>query len=270
MKTILLSALCASLALAQTPNTLTPEEKAAGWQLLFDGRTMQGWSRAGADAWTVEDGTLKSLPRPLLREDLISDGVYSDFEFTFEWKVAPGANSGVKYKIQELVLADPGQVPDSKIPFEAQLAYEMQHRTARRELVRPGSDAQIYPVAFEYQVIDDARHPDALRNPSSRAGSLYRMTAPSTAAARPVGDYNQGRIVVRGMHVEHWLNGVKVVDTTLDAPEVRKSIESRWAPGHPVRDLLEKMPKARTPVGLQHHGDTAWFRNLKLRPLPAR
>ena len=270
MKTPLLAAACAALAFAQAPNTLTEQEKAAGWKLLFDGKTMQGWSRAAADAWVVEGGALKSLPKPLLREDLISAESFGDFELSFEWKVAPGANSGVKYKIQELVLADPAQLPDRKIPFEAQLAYEMKHHVSKRELVRAGGDAQVYPVAFEYQVIDDARHPDALRNPSSRAGSLYRMAAPTRAAARPVGEYNEGRIVVRGVHVEHWVNGEKVVDTTLDAPAVRQSIEARWAPGHPVRELLEKMPKPQCPVGLQHHGDTAWFRSIKIRALSSK
>jgi len=150
--------------------------------------------------------------------------------------------------------------------FEKQVAYAMQHRSAKRELVQ-GSGAQVYPVAFEYQVIDDERHSDAKAHASSRAGALYRMVVPSQFAAKPAGEFNQGRIVVRGKHVEHWLNGVKVVDTDLDAAEIRKQIEVRWEPGHPVRELLEKMPKTKCPVSLQHHGDTAWFRNVKIRAL---
>jgi len=142
----------------------------------------------------------------------------------------------------------------------------MQHRTAKREKVQ-GGGAQLYPVAFEYQVIDDARHPDAKSHASSRAGALYRMVVPSQFAAKPAGEFNLGRIVRRGKHVEHWLNGVKVVDADLDSAEVRRNIEERWAPGHPVRELLEKMPKQECPVSLQHHGDTAWFRNVKIRAL---
>jgi hypothetical protein len=266
MRTLLLT-LCLSIAAcAQAPNTLTPAEKKEGWKLLFDGKSMQGWQPVAAGTWTVEDGCLKSLSHPLLREDLISQAAFGDFELKFDWKVAPGSNSGVKYKIQDTVLVDNHQAPQP-MPFEQQVAYFLKTRAAKRELVTRGADAQIYPVAFEYQVIDDSKHPDALHNASSRAGSLYRMAAPSTAAARPVGEFNEGRIVVRGMHVEHWLNGVKVVDTRLDAPAVRAAIEQRWAADNPVRDLLEKMPKQRCPISLQNHNDVAWYRNIKIREL---
>lgn len=270
MRTLLLSLSLAHVAAvaasAQAPNSLTQAEKKEGWKLLFDGKSMKGWLPVAADTWAVEDGCLKSLSRPLLREDLISAAAYQDFELKFEWKVAPGSNSGVKYKIQDTVLVDDHQVPE-RMSFEKQVAYFLKTRSGKRELVKKGSDAQIYPVAFEYQVIDDSKHPDALRNASSRAGALYRMAAPSSAAARPVGEFNEARIVVRGLHVEHWLNGVKVVDTTLDAPEVRKLIEQRWAADNPVRELLEKMPKPRAPISLQNHNDVAWYRNIKIREL---
>ena len=268
MRLALIATCAAALAFAQAPNTLTPEEKAAGWQLLFDGKSMNGWHPTAAATWGIEDSCLKSLGKPVLREDLISTATFADFEMTFEWKVAPGANSGVKYKIQDAVLVDDQQLPN-KMPFEQQVAYFMKTRSAKKELVKPGSDAQVYPVAFEYQVIDDSKHPDALRNQSSRAGALYRMAAPTQAAAKPVGEFNQGRIVLRGKHVQHFLNGIKVVEIDLDAPQVRASIEQRWAADNPVRDLLEKMPKALTPVAIQHHNDVAWYRNVKIRPLAA-
>ncbi len=263
----LLSLLAAlASALAQAPNTLSAAEKAAGWQLLFDGASLTGWQPTGPGTWTVEDGCLKSMSKPVLREDLISVGTYGDFEMAFEWKVAPGSNSGVKYLIQDTVLIDERQLP-TKMPFEQQVAYFLKTRSAKKELVKPGADTQVYPVAFEYQVIDDAKHPDAVRNASSRAGALYRMAAPSQPAAKPVGEFNQGRIVLRGKHVQHFLNGVQVVEIDLDAPQVRASIEQRWAADNPVRDLLEKMPKAVTPVSIQHHNDVAWYRNVKIRPL---
>ena len=268
MRTALLWIATASLAFAQAHNTLTPVEKAAGWKLLFYGQSMKGWQPTAAGTWAIEDGCLKSLSKPVLREDLISTETYGDFEMTFEWKVAPGANSGVKYKIQDTVLVDEHQLPN-KMPFEQQVAYFIKTRSAKKELVKAGSDAQVYPVAFEYQVIDDAKHPDAIRNASSRAGALYRMAAPAQAAAKPVGEFNQGRIVLRGKHVQHFLNGIKVVEIDLDAPQVRASIEQRWAAGNPVRDLLETMPKALAPVAIQHHNDVAWYRNVKIRPLPA-
>ncbi|MBI4891566.1 MAG: DUF1080 domain-containing protein [Acidobacteria bacterium] len=266
MRTILLATLLAAAAAAQTANTLSAEEKKAGWKLLFDGKTMNGWLPVPADAWAVEDGCLKSLSRPLLREDLVSKKEFGDFELAFEWKVAPGSNSGVKYKIQDTVLVDDHQTPQ-RMSFEKQVDYFMKTRAGKRELVKKGDDAQVFPVAFEYQVIDNDKHSDALRNASSRAGALYRMSAPSQAAAKPVGEFNQARIVVRGKHVEHWLNGVKVVDTTFDAPEVRAGIEQRWAPDSPVRDLLERLPKARCPISLQNHNDVAWYRNIKFRDL---
>jgi hypothetical protein len=255
-------------ARAQAPNTLTPEERREGWRLLFDGKTMRGWAPAAEGAWTVEDGCLKAVPRPVLREDLLTEEEFGDFEFSFEWRVAPGANSGVKYLIQDVVLVDEKQLPEGmRLNFEQQVGWFLEHRSAKRELVRAGSGAQVYPVAFEYQVIDDKKHPDALMNASSRAGALYRMAAPAQAAAKPAGEFNEGRIVLRGLRVEHWLNGVKVVDIRLDDPRVRESVERRWKEGHPVRRLLTEIPKRRSPVALQHHNDEAWFRNLKIREL---
>ncbi|MEJ5369444.1 MAG: DUF1080 domain-containing protein [Bryobacteraceae bacterium] len=259
---------CAAQTGAQAPNTLSAQEQREGWKLLFDGKTMKGWAPAAEGAWTVEDGCLKALPRPVLREDLLTLEEFGDFEFSFEWKVAPGSNSGVKYLIQDVVLVDEKQLPEGlRLNFEQQVGWFLEHRSAKRELVRAGSGAQVYPVAFEYQVIDDKRHPDALFNAASRAGALYRMAAPAQAAAKPAGEFNQGRIVLRGLHVEHWLNGVKVVDLRLDDPQVRESVERRWKEGHPVRRLLTEIPKRRTPVALQHHNDEVWFRNLKIREL---
>lgn len=257
------------LALAQpAANRLTAEEQKAGWRLLFDGKTMRGWAPAAEGAWTVEDGCLKAIPRPVLREDLLTLDEFADFELVFEWKVAPGANSGVKYLIQDSVLVDEKQLPEGmRLSFEQQVGWFLEHRSAKRELVKPGSGAQVYPVAFEYQVIDDKRHVDALYNATGRAGALYRMAAPAQSVSRPAGEFNEGRIVLRGLHVEHWLNGVKVVDIRLDDPQVRESIEKRWKEGHPVRRLLVEIPKRRTPIALQHHNDEAWFRNLKIREL---
>ncbi len=255
-------------AAAQERNSLAEAEKRAGWRLLFDGRTMQGWAPVPADAWTVEDGCLKAVPRPVLREDLISLDEFGDFELVFEWKVAPAANSGVKYLIQDVVLVDEKQLPEGmRLNFEQQVGWFLEHRSAKREQVRRGSGAQVYPVAFEYQVIDDAKHPDAVLNASSRAGALYRMAPPAQAAAKPAGEFNQGRIVLRGLHVEHWLNGVKVVDVRLDDPPVRESIERRWKEGHPVRKMLIEIPRRRTPIALQHHNDAVWFRSIKIREL---
>jgi hypothetical protein len=93
------------------------------------------------------------------------------------------------------------------------------------------------------------------------------MVAPSSQTARPVGEFNHSQIVLRGNHVEHWLNGVKVVGTTLDAPQVLRGIETRWGVAPHVNGMLAKQPGKSCPISLQNHGDAAWFRNLKIRPL---
>jgi hypothetical protein len=87
------------------------------------------------------------------------------------------------------------------------------------------------------------------------------------AQPKPVGEFNVSRIVVRGTHVEHWLNGVKVVDSTLDSPDAIAGIKKRWAPAPAVEELLEKEPKKDCPISLQNHGDEAWFRNIKIKRL---
>jgi len=91
------------------------------------------------------------------------------------------------------------------------------------------------------------------------------MVAPSKAATKPVGEFNHSRIVLRGNHVEHWMNGVKVVDSALDSPDVLQGIKSRWGVAPHVYDLLASQPKKSCPISLQNHGDAAWFRNIKIR-----
>jgi hypothetical protein len=268
---IILLALLTLTAFAQSANTLTPEEKQAGWILLFDGMSFEGWvdpnlKNPPAHAWTVIDGCIKTVPRAATREDLMSTAKFRDFEMTFEWRVAPGANSGVKYRIQDVVLMDRAKVR-RELPFEQQVEFEYQNRPSKRETVGPGGGYEEYPVAFEYQVIDSAHHPDALRGARYRAGALYSMSPVTQIADRPAGEWNSSRIVVQGKRVEHWLNGVKVVETRLDAPEVRESIEKRWHAAPGIRKLLLEQPVAESPVALQHHVDEAWYRNIKIRRL---
>lgn len=270
MRTVLLLA-ASAVAAAQQPNTLSPAEAKAGWKLLFDGKSFKGWKQAGGAAdfpgWNIDNGAIHSLSKPALREDLFTLDEYGDFELAFEWRVAPRANSGVKYRIQDSFLVDEEQIEPRVRRFELQVEYEAVHRQAKREKVRPGSGAQEYPIAFEFQVIDDAGHPDSAKNLSSRAGALYRMAAPAKAMARPVGEWNEARIVVRGVHAEHWLNGEKVVDVDLTSPEVRKNIHERWKDSPTVLKLLTELPKRRSAIAIQHHNDEAWYRNVKIRPL---
>jgi hypothetical protein len=136
----------------------------------------------------------------------------------------------------------------------------------KRRTDRP-NHGQDYVVGFEYQVIDNQGSSDALRGGKQQAAALYDMVAPSRDATRPVGEWNHARLLVRGHHAEHWLNGVKVVDTSLDSPEVISGIAERWTRGSGVFELLANQPRKECPISLQNHGNDAWFRNIKIRGL---
>src|SRR5258706_3689232 len=191
--------------LQSSPNTLTPAERTAGWQLLFDGRTLAGWRGVGYDTvptahWVVVNGAIKKIAsgdvprvadgRPLVGGDLMTVDSYADFELSLEWKFTPGANSGVKYKVSETM-----------------------------SLAQGGAGTQGGPtlsaLGFDYQVLDDDRHEDG-KLPNHRSGALYDLIAPNDRKQlRAVGEWNRSRIVVRGNHGEHWLNGQKVVEFEL-------------------------------------------------------
>ncbi len=271
MRTSLIAVVLAACACAATesgaPNTLTPEEKSAGWTLLFDGTTMRGWNDTRSktppsNAWTIEDGCLKAQAKPLITEDLFSKRRFRDFELSYEWRISPSGNSGLKYRIQDHLFIAPN---DPKIPkerFEAKVERSFANRIKQRP-----AQGQDYVIGFEYQMTDDTKNDDALGNKKHTAGALYDMVAPSSAESKPIGEFNQSRIVVRGNHVEHWLNGVKVVDASLDSPEAMEGIKTRWADAPHVYDLLTNQPRKDCPISLQNHGDAAWFRSLKIREL---
>lgn len=265
MRLLFLATLCAA-ALAAAPNTLTPEEKAAGWKLLFDGKSMKGWedvtkNAPPGDAWTIEDGALKSVPHPKLREDLFTKETFGDFELTWEWKIEAKGNSGLKYRIQDRFYIDERRSKDFK-KFE-----DLANDAARTRKYTRSEATQEYIVGFEYQMIDNAGHADALRGGYYQTAALYSMIPPVNANPKPVGEYNQSRIVVKGNHIEHWLNGVKVVDGELNAPATLEKTAARWTTDSPIYKALAEQPKKRCPIALQNHGDAAWFRSLKIRKL---
>jgi hypothetical protein len=244
-------------------NSLTAKEKAAGWQLLFDGKSLAGWEDPAkksppGDSFVIEDGCLKAVAHPRITEDLFARDTYSDFELDFDWKISPGGNSGIKYRIQDRVflLARPGT------KFEDLVNLTLKDRPKGRP-----ERGQEYVIGFEYQLLDNALNADARVGPSHQAGALYDMFPPSRDAARPVGEWNHSRLVAKGEHVEHWLNGVKVVDARLDAPEVARGTGARWGAGSPVYELLVKHPRKICQISLQNHDTEAWFRNLKIRRL---
>ena len=206
-------------------NTLTQAERDAGWELLFDGRTLDGWRGYNMDAlpggWAVVDG---ALARVGAGGDIITDRSFADFELSLEWRLEEGGNSGVFYRAAE-------------------------------------GEEWVYHSAPEMQVLDDDVHPDG-RDSLTSAGSNYGLHAAPRGVVRPVGEWNEARIVVQGAHVEHWLNGTRVVEYELRSPEwealVAASKFNQW-PAYGRAD--------RGHIGLQDHGDPAWYRNIKIREI---
>jgi len=218
------------------PNTLTPAEKAAGWKLLFDGKSWNGWRGFKRDkvpdvGWTIENGAIKHVAgrgeQSQHGGDIITVGQYGNFEFKLEWRISPGANSGIKYLIAE-------------------------------EMVKTGYSG----LGFEMQVLDDARHPDAKagKGGNRTAGALYDLIAPAKSVARPAGEWNQAGLNIRGNHVEHWLNGVKVVEFDLGSPQIKTLIA-----GSKYKDIPRFGEVRKGHILLQDHGDEVWFRSIKVK-----
>lgn len=221
--------LIAMQANAQTQNTLTDAERSAGWKLLFDGKTTAGWHGYGAKdvpgGWQVVDG---ALTRVAMAGDIITTEKFRDFELTIEWNVAPRGNSGIFYRGVE--------APDPKL-------------------------TPLYHSAPEMQVLDDAQHADGTALLTS-AGSNYGLHPAPRGIVKPADQWNSVRILVKGHHVEHWLNGTKVVEYELGSAEwtakVKASKFNDW-PGYGKA--------AEGVIGLQDHGDRVSYRNIKIRPL---
>lgn len=210
-------------------NTLTPAEQAAGWNLLFDGNTLNGWRGYAREdvppSWRVEDGCLKNEAG---RDggDLVTKEHYDNFDLKFDWRISPGGNSGVKYEVKEGKTGKSG-------------------------------------VGFEYQILDDDKNSDSLNGPQRQAGALYYLIAPNgQKRLEPVGNFNSSEIRVRGDHVEHWLNGAKIVEFEIGSPELKAAIAASK-----FKKISWYGQKRPTVILLQDHGDMVWFRNLKIRPL---
>ncbi len=269
---ILLSVLLCQCAICagQVHNVLTAAEKRDGWILLFDGKTMVHWNDPSkldpaGDSWTIEDGCLKPLSNPRITEDLVSTENYKDFELQWDWRISPGGNTGVKYRIQAFPVLMEAPAAGIASKFEVRVELALRRKLFDRHLIPSGSKAAIYPVGFEFQMIDNSAHPDAKRGALYQTGSLYSILAPTKDASKAPGAFNHSRLVVRGAHFEHWLNGEKVVDITVNSDMLKQALGTRWGPDSLAVQLLSQQPNQSCPITLQNHGDPAWFRDIKIR-----
>lgn len=256
--------------LAAEPNTLTKAEKKAGWALLFDGKTLKGWNDPRkklppGDGWAIDNGAIRTNAGPKIREDLISDRKFRDFELEWEWRIEQGSNSGLKYRVQDKFFLDRAKFKKG-VPFEEGVGHELTNKLSSRANPSPEGGEE-YAVAFEYQMIDDSRHADAKRGAVYQTGALYSMIAAEQKTAKAPGEWNVSKVVLKGEHVEHWLNGVKVLDAQLTSPLIEAAAAKRWQKHAPsLYHQLVDQPLKDCPIALQHHNDAVWFRSIKIRP----
>ncbi|GAA0526322.1 3-keto-disaccharide hydrolase [Chitinophaga japonensis] len=223
-----------SVATAQQVNKLTPKEEKAGWKLLFDGKTTNGWHTYLQDnvspAWKVVDGALELDPEAKKSGahggDLVTDGEYENYELALQWKISEGGNSGIIFGVHE----------DPKFK-------------------------QTYLTGPEMQVLDDAKHPDG-KITKHNSGDLYDMKKSAKNAVKPVGEWNQVKIRKKDGLLTFWLNGVQTVSVMMGSDEWKQLLANSkfktwegfgvYSKGH---------------IALQDHGNKVWYRDIKIREL---
>src|SRR5262245_35798546 len=228
MQSKLLVLTTALISLLNLLSSGAAENKPGNWETLFDGKSTAKWRGYKRDAfpdkgWKAENGALKTIVGGDV-VDIVTKEKYDNFELELEWKISPAGNSGVMYRVSE--------------------AFDEPWNTGP-----------------EMQVLDDAKHADG-QNPKTSAGALYALVAPVNKTLKPVGEWNTTRIVVNGNHVEHWLNGKKVVEYELDSKALQDLIAGS--------KFSDKPRFAKEPSGyivLQHHTDEVWYRNIRVRRL---
>jgi len=219
--------------ITKTP-TLTNETKAGnkgGWQNLFDGKTTKGWHSYGkttvGDAWKVSNGTIYCNPSGKEVGDLVSNAEYSNFDLKLEWKISKDGNSGIIIDVHE----DPAKYKET------------------------------YQTGFEIQVLDNEGHPDG-KILKHRAGDLYDLIKSSSEPVKPVGEWNVAEIICDHGKLQIFLNGTNTVTTTMWDDNWRKLIAG---------SKFKNMPNFGTfkqgHIALQDHGDTVWYRNIKIKTL---
>jgi hypothetical protein len=219
-------------------NVLTKKEKQAGWVLLFDGKTTEGWRGYNLKAfpekgWKVEDGTLHVIGSSKGEAggggDLLYDKKYRNFELSLEWKVSEGGNSGIFYLAQEI------------------------------------PDEPVWKSAPEMQILDNEKHPDAKLGVDGNraAGSLYDLIPGDMKTVKPVGEWNKVRIMVYKGTVVHYVNGKAVLEYHLWTEDWNKMVlNSKFKDYEWFLNTAEEGY-----IVLQDHGDDVWFRNIKIKEM---
>ncbi len=223
-----------------TKNQLTIDEKKNGWKLLWDGKTNRGWRGAKLDhfpekGWVIEDGILSVLSSGGAESraggDIVTAELFGDFELKVDFKLTPGANSGIKYYVDTEINKGPGS-----------------------------------SIGLEYQILDDDLHPDAKlgnHEGSRTVASLYDLIkADVNKPINPIGEWNTAHIISKNNHVEHWLNGVKVLEYERKSEAYKKLVSESKYVKWPNFGELDKGQ-----ILLQDHGDHVSFKNIKVRPL---
>jgi hypothetical protein len=200
------------------------------WVTLFDGSSTAGWRGYKSESfptegWKIEDGALVTVVGAR-HTDIITKEKYADFELEAEWRVTPGGNGGIFYFVTE-------NYPNA------------------------------YDTGPEMQVLDDALHRDGL-NPLTSAGALYGLIAPVGKTLKPVGEFNRARVIVFNNHVEHYLNGKKIVQYDLGSDQLKSLIAASK-----FKDMPGFMQHRSGHVALQHHGEAVAYRKVRVRTLSA-
>ena len=228
------------IAPVTTKNTLTTSEEKDGWKMLWDGKTTEGWRGARLEdfpqeGWEIKNGILTVLAsggaESAAGGDIVTEKLYGDFELKADFKITEGANSGIKYYVDTDINKGPGS-----------------------------------SIGLEYQILDDDKHPDAKlgnHEGSRTVASLYDLIkADPDKPIHPVGAWNTARIISKNNHVEHWLNGTKVLEYERGSEDFRKLVsESKYAKW----DRFGELEEGR--ILLQDHGNRVSFKNIKIKTL---
>jgi hypothetical protein len=220
------------------PNTLTDREKQEGWALLWDGKTTAGWRGAKLDSfppkgWTIRDGVLTVAEtgggEAAAGGDIVTEKPYTNFELVVEFNITVGANSGIKYFVDTTLNQGAGS-----------------------------------SIGCEYQILDDAVHPDAKLgvNGNRKLAGLYDLIPPANIRFNGIGEWNRATVIVKGSHVEHWLNGFKTVEYERATQMWRALVDHSKYTAWPK---FGEAPKGH--ILLQDHGNTVSFRSIKIREL---